>query len=60
VGSPAWGPQVERHTHARQAAVKAHETPELDPALGLLLAMVLVLLALVLGTGLFLLLPAAL
>jgi hypothetical protein len=60
VGSPTWGPQVERDTHARQTAAKAHEAPEFDPALGLLLAMVLVLLALALGTGLFLLLPPAL
>ena len=51
---------MERRTHARHVTVKAHETPGFDPALGLLLAMVLVLLALVLGTGLFLLLPAAL
>ena len=60
MGSPTWGPQVERRTHARQATVRAHETPGFDPALGLLLAMVLVLLALALGTGLFLVLPAAL
>jgi hypothetical protein len=40
--------------------VRTHEAPGFDPAVGLLLAMVLVLLALVLGTGLFLLLPAAL
>jgi hypothetical protein len=60
VGSLTWGPQVERRTHTRQAVARAHETPGFDPALGLLLAMVLVLLALVLGTGLFLLLPAAL
>jgi hypothetical protein len=51
---------MERRAHAHHVMAKAHETPEFDTALGLLLAMVLVLLALVLGTGLFLLLPAAL
>jgi uncharacterized protein HemX len=50
---------MERQTHARHAAVEARETPGLDPALGLLLAVVLVLLALALGAGLFMVLPAA-
>ncbi len=51
---------MEQRTHTRQTTVKAYETPGFDPALGLLLAVILVLLALALGTGLFLVLPAAL
>ena len=42
------------------AQARAQERPALDPARALLVAAVLVLLALVLGTGLFLLLPAVL
>jgi hypothetical protein len=38
---------------------RAHETPGTDPAVWLLLAVVLVLLALALGTWLALVLPAA-
>jgi hypothetical protein len=48
---------MERRTHAHHAAVRAHEAPTLDPAVWLLLMAVLVLLALALGTGLYLLLP---
>ncbi len=48
---------TERRGNAR---TQAQERPALDPALALLIAAVLVLLALAVGTGLFLLLPAAL
>jgi hypothetical protein len=52
---------VERTTHRRgaAAAARAQEKPAVDPALGLLAAAISVLLALALGTGLLLLLPAA-
>ncbi|NLE22925.1 MAG: hypothetical protein GX624_09120 [Actinobacteria bacterium] len=52
---------MERPTHRRGAAVKAQaqDDPGADPALGLLVAVTSLLLALALGTGLFLLLPAA-
>jgi hypothetical protein len=51
---------VERRTHVRRAEARAHEAPGADPAVWLLLAVILVALALALGTGLSLLLPAAL
>jgi cytochrome b len=47
-----------QRTHVREAVAQAHEAPGLDPAVGLLLAAVLVLLALAMGTGLYLVLPA--
>ena len=52
---------VDDLTNRRGAAAQArvHDRPVMDPALALLLGAVLVLLALALGTGLFLLLPAA-
>ncbi len=53
---------MERRTHRRGAVVqaRAQERPGVDPALALLVAVVSVLLALGLGTVLFLMLPAAL
>ena len=53
---------VERQTHRRGAAAqaRAQERPGVDPALALLVAVISVLLALALGTVLFLMLPAAL
>jgi hypothetical protein len=55
------GSTVDRTTHRRgpAATAKAQERPAADPARALLVAMISVLLALALGTGLFLLLPAA-
>jgi hypothetical protein len=51
---------MHRPTHRRRAAeARAQEEPGVDPAVGLLVAVTSVLLALALGTGLFLLLPAA-
>lgn len=47
-------------TRRTEARARAHEAPELDPAVVLLMAVVAVLLALAAGTGLFLVLPAAL
>jgi cytochrome b len=52
---------VDQMTQRRgNARTQARERPALDPALALLIAAVLVLLALAVGTGLFLLLPATL
>jgi hypothetical protein len=51
--------EVERRTPERPPQARAHDAPAADPAVVLLLAAVLVLLALALGTGLYLLLPAA-
>ena len=55
------GSTVDRTTQRRgaAAATRAQERPGADPALALLVAVISVLLALALGTGLFLLLPAA-
>ena len=52
---------MERETHRRGAAVqaRAQERPGVDPALALLVAVISVLLALALGTVVFLMLPAA-
>ena len=52
---------MERQTHRRGAAVqaRAHDKPGVDPAVALLVAVISVLLALALGTALFLMLPAA-
>ena len=52
---------MEGSTQRRGAAVEARvqDEPGVDPALGLLVAVTSLLLALALGTGLFLLLPAA-
>jgi hypothetical protein len=52
---------MERTTRGRRVAgaARAQEKPGMDPALGLLAAAISVLLALALGTGLLLLLPAA-
>lgn len=47
------------HRRGAAAGARAQEEPGVDPALGLLVAATSVLLALALGTGLFLLLPAA-
>jgi hypothetical protein len=49
---------VDRATHNRQGTAQVRQRPGIDPALALLVAVVLVLLALALGTTLFLLLPA--
>ncbi len=52
---------VERQAHTRRPAeARAHERSGPDPAVALLVAVVAVLLALALGTALFVLLPAAL
>ena len=53
---------MKRETHRRGAAgqARAQERPGTDPAVALLVAVVSVLLALALGTALFMLLPAAL
>jgi hypothetical protein len=48
---------LDRTTHRRRAAVtaRAQERPGIDPGLGLLVAVASVLVALALGTGLFML-----
>lgn len=51
---------MERDTHVRRAEARTHEAPGADLSVWLLLAVVLVLLALALGTWLSLLLPPAL
>ncbi len=51
---------MERRTDARRSEARAHEAPGVDPAVWLLLAVILVALALALGTALSLLLPPAL
>ncbi len=50
---------MERRTHPHRAQERAQEAPGPDLAVWLLAAVVLVLLALALGTGLSLLLPTA-
>jgi type IV secretory pathway component VirB8 len=52
---------VERQTHRRGAAAqaRAHDKLGTDPAVAFLVAVISVLLALALGTALFLMLPAA-
>ena len=52
---------MERRTHGGgpQCRRGARERPGVDPALALLVAVISVLLALALGTALFLMLPAA-
>lgn len=51
---------MDRSTQRRGTAeARAQEEPGVDPAVGLLVAVTAVLLALALGTGLFLMLPAA-
>jgi hypothetical protein len=51
---------MEGHPHTQRAQARAHEAPPTDPSVWLLLAVVLVLLALALGTWLSLVLPATL
>jgi hypothetical protein len=50
---------MESRTRISRVEARAHETPATDPAAWLLLAVVLVVLALALGTWLALVLPAA-
>ena len=53
---------MDTQTHVRRGALEARvrEAPDIDPSVALLIAIVAVLLALAVGTGLFLLLPATL
>jgi hypothetical protein len=50
---------MERRTHPQRAQARAQQAPGPDLAVWLLAAVVLVFIALALGTGLSLLLPAA-
>ena len=53
---------MDAHTRTRRGTLDARvrDTPSIDPSVALLIAIVAVLLALAVGTGLFLLLPATL